>query len=121
MPEQKIICTGCPMGCHVKVKCSDIGAIESFSGNQCKQGEQYVTAEFPLPLRVLTTMVFVTGSDRLLPVRTDKPVPKDKLRELMNIIAGVRIEPPVKAGQVIIPHALGTGANVIATASLSEM
>ena len=86
MPEQEIICTGCPLGCHVSVKYSDAGTVEGFSGNQCKQGESYVTAEFTLPLRVLTTTVFVTGSDRLLPVRTDKPVPRDKLREFMKII-----------------------------------
>ena len=60
----------------------------------------------------------VAGSNRLLPVRTDKPVPRDKLRELMKIIARVRVEPPVKAGQVIIPDVLETGANILATGSL---
>ena len=32
MPEQVLICVGCPLGCHVTVKISDKGEIESMTG-----------------------------------------------------------------------------------------
>jgi CxxC motif-containing protein len=117
---QEIICIGCPLGCHVTVKVSDKGEIESLTGNQCKGGKEYVNAEFRSPVRVLTATVMTEGGGRLLPVRTDKLVPKTQLKELIKAIARVRVEPPVKIGQVIIPNILGTGANLIASSSLRK-
>ena len=117
MPEQEIICTGCPLGCRVTLKLNDNGEIESMIGNQCKEGQKYVTAEYKDPSRVFTATVFVEGGGRLLPVRTDRPIPKGKLKELMYAIAKVRVKQPVKLGQEIIHNVLGTGANLIATGS----
>jgi CxxC motif-containing protein len=120
MTEQEIICTGCPLGCRVALKISDDGEIESMIGNQCKEGKKYVTAEFKSPVRTFTATVLVEGGSRLLPVRTDMPVPKSKLKELMYAIAKVRVKQPIRAGQEIIPNILGTGANLIATGSLAK-
>ena len=116
MPE--IICTLCPLGCRVTLKVSDKGEIESLTGHQCKEGKEYVTAEFKSPVRVFTATVLTGGGGRLLPVRTDKPVPKSQLKELMQAIAKVRVEPPVRIGQEIIHNILGTGANLVASSSL---
>jgi len=121
VPEQEIICTGCPLGCRVTLEFGDNGDMKSLTGNQCKEGKEYVTAEFKSPVRVFTATVFVKGGGRLLTVRTDKPVPKNALKELMFAIARVRVEQPIKAGQVIIPNVLGTGANVIATGSIPKL
>ena len=121
MPEQEIICTGCPLGCRVTLEFGDNGDMKSLTGNQCKEGKEYVTAEFKSPVRIFTATVLVKGGGRLLTVRTDKPVPKNALKELMFAIARVRVEQPIKAGQVIIPNVLGTGANVIATGSIPKL
>ena len=121
MPEQEIICTSCPLGCRVTLEFSDIGDIESLIGNQCREGKRYVTAEFKSPVRVFTATVLVKGGGRLLPVRTDRPVPKNKLKELMSAIAKVKVTQPIKAGQPIIPDVLRTGANIIATGSISKL
>ena len=120
MPEQEIICIGCPLGCRVTLKLSAGGEIESMIGNQCKEGKKYVTDEFKSPSRVFTATVFVEGGGRLLPVRTDRPVPKSRLKELTPAIAGVRVKQPVKLGQEIIHNVLGTGANLIATGSIAK-
>ena len=118
MPEQVLICVGCPLGCHVTVKISDKGEIESMTGNQCKEGKDYVIAEFRDPVRVFTGTVMTVGGRRFLPVRTDRPVHKNQLKELMQALAKVKVEPPVKRGEVIIQNILGTGANLVATSNL---
>lgn len=118
MAEQLLICIGCPLGCHVKLKVSDKCEIETLKGNECKEGKEYVIAEFKAPVRIFTATLFAEGGGRLLPVRTDKPVHKSQLKELMQALAKLRVEPPVKTGQVIIHNILGTGANVVATGSL---
>jgi CxxC motif-containing protein len=118
MPQAEIICTGCPLGCRVTLKVSPEGTIESLTGNQCKEGKKYVTAEFQNPVRVFTAAVLTDGGGRLLSVRTDKPVSKSRLHELMRAVAKVRVKPPVKMGQEIVHDILGTGANLIATGTL---
>jgi CxxC motif-containing protein len=118
MAEQEIICIGCPLGCHITLTVSGEGEIESLTGYQCKEGKKIVTAEFKSPTRVFTATVLTEDSGRLLPVRTNKPVPKSQLRELMQALAQVRVRPPVKMGQEIVHNILGTGANLVATGSL---
>ena len=51
----------------------------------------------------------------VVPVKSDKPVPKDMLFDCMKEINSVCVEAPVKIGQVIIENILGTGANIVAT------
>ena len=118
MPHAEITCTGCPLGCRVTLTVSPDGNIESLTGNQCKEGTKYVTAEFQNPVRVFTATVLTEGVSRLLSVRTDKPVPKSRLRELMCAIAKVRVKPPVRMGQEIVHDILGTGANLVSTGTL---
>lgn len=118
MAEQVLICIGCPLGCHVTLEISDKSEIESMTGNQCKEGKDYIIAEFRAPVRVFTAAVLTKGGGQLLPVRTDKPVHKNQLKGLMQTCAKLKVEPPVKIGQVIIPNILGTGANLVATSNL---
>jgi CxxC motif-containing protein len=118
MPQAEITCTGCPLGCRVTLKVGPEGTIENLTGNQCKEGKKYVAAEFQNPVRVFTATVLTEGGGRLLPVRTDKPVPKSRLKELMRSIAKVRVKPPVKPGQEIVYDILGIGANLVSTGTL---
>ena len=84
MAEQTIICIGCPLGCNVTLKIDKKGEIEALTGNQCKEGKEYVIAEFRSPVRVFTATVLTETGGRLLAVRTDKPVHKGQLKELMR-------------------------------------
>jgi len=118
MAEQTIICIGCPLGCHVTLKVDKDGEIEALTGNQCKEGREYVIAEFRAPVRVFTATVLTEAGGRLLAVRTDKPVHKGQLKELMAVVAKLRMAPPVKAGQVLVPNILGTGADLVASSSI---
>jgi CxxC motif-containing protein len=118
MAEQTIICIGCPLGCHVILKADQKGEIEAMRGNQCKEGREYVVAEFRSPVRVFTATLLPETDGPLLAVRTDKPVPKGQLMELMRSVSKLRFVPPVKTGQVLIPNILGTGTDLIASSSI---
>lgn len=114
MIEKSIICTICPMGCCIAVK-ADGNSIVSVMGNECVRGEEYAKSEFVCPMRTLTSSVLITGSSEpLLPVRTEKPVPKAKIDECMAEIRALRVTAPVTMHQVIVSDLAGTGVNLIA-------
>ena len=114
MTENEFTCIVCPKGCSIKVKHED-GKIISVDGNTCAKGFDYAVSEAINPVRILTSSVFSHNGSKKIPVRTAKPVPKDKLFEIMNEIKAVKAPANVKMGDVIIKNAAGTGIDVIAT------
>ena len=118
MPLREIICIGCPLGCHVTLRVSDDGEVEDMTNHKCKEGRKLVVDEFKSPVRVFTATVLIEGKHGLLPIKTDKPVLKSRLKELMYFIARVRVKPPVRIGQEIAHNILGTGANLVSTRTL---
>ena len=112
---KEIICITCPKGCHLKVD------EETFAvtGNSCPRGAVYGANELRNPVRVVTSTVVVDGPARRLPVKTDRPIPKGKMFEVMDEIARVRVQPPVAVGQILIPNVADTEGNVVATKNLS--
>ena len=69
------------MGCNVEVTMegSDIKDVTGFS---CIRGKNYATAEVVNPLRVITTTI-KTLDGRVVPVKTDMPVPKKDMAALI--------------------------------------
>lgn len=118
MSEHEFICIGCPLGCRVSLRVSEKGEIENVTGNECKEGKEYVIAEFRAPVRIFTATILTEKERCLLPVRTDTPIHKNQLKELIRALAKVRVNAPVKAGEVLIHNILGTGANLVASGSL---
>lgn len=112
--EQSVICIGCPAGCETRLSLDEKGEVVGMSGNKCKEGEKYVLDEFKNPCRVLTATMLTKESVRnLLPVRTNKPIPKDKLKEAMYVLASIKVSPPLKKGQIVVSNILNTGVNLI--------
>jgi CxxC motif-containing protein len=126
---KEIICITCPKGCHLKVD------EETFAvtGNSCPRGAVYGANELRSPVRVVTSTVVVSTSPdkgrgtgeagggvtpRRLPVKTDRPIPKGKMFEVMAEINRLRVKPPVQVGDVLIPNVAGTDGNVVATKNL---
>ena len=115
MREKKLICVSCPIGCEITTKIKD-GVVVSVSGNRCPRGETYAKQEAIDPMRVLPTNVKVIGGQLpLVSVKTDQPVPKRLIEEIMNYICTLSIEAPVEIGQVLVEDLLQTGANLVAT------
>ncbi|MBR2323225.1 MAG: DUF1667 domain-containing protein [Clostridia bacterium] len=111
---KNIICTVCPRGCSISVK-GENSIVESVENYGCKRGIEYAKAEFVCPVRILTTVVKVDGKDELIPVRSNKPIPKSKILECMEEIRKTTITLPVKMHQVIIENVCDTGVSIVAT------
>ncbi|MHA1264377.1 MAG: DUF1667 domain-containing protein [Candidatus Helarchaeota archaeon] len=117
-PEIKVItCIGCPNGCQIEV--TKTGDTFSVVGNECKKGEEYAIQEFIAPKRILTTTIQVDeGILPLIPVRTDAPIPIDKLFECMKYLSTIRIKAPISVGQILVKDILGLGVNIVASRDL---
>jgi CxxC motif-containing protein len=121
MVEEKIICIGCPLGCRTTLRINEQQEVVKVTGYKCKEGRQYVLEEYRNPVRILTTTILAEQSSRpLLPVRTNRPILKSKLKEATLALARVKAKPPVRVGQVILPNLLNSGADVVATDDLLE-
>ncbi|MHA2399370.1 MAG: DUF1667 domain-containing protein [Promethearchaeota archaeon] len=122
LPEGRrdIRCIVCPTGCLVHVE--NINGELIIEGHSCKRGEDYARDEFIAPKRILTTTMRVeNGFLPLVPVRTDKPIPKEKLQETLKEIAKRKIKAPIKMGDVLIKNVIGLKANIIASRDLAEV
>ncbi len=116
--EEVITCINCPVGCRMKVTLSEDRQVLSVQGNTCPRGEKYAKQECTLPLRMITAVIPVLNSETPLSVKTEKPVPKKIIQDVMKELRNVQIAQPVALGQVIVPDICGTGIPVIATRSL---
>jgi len=118
--KKEIICIGCPMGCCLTVD-YDGTKIHTLSGNRCKVGLEYSEKEISNPERTLTTTVKVKhGNLPLVSVRTNKPIPKNRILDAMNLLAKVELEAPIKIGDPIIQNIFNTGVNIVATKNISN-
>ncbi len=111
-----ITCTVCPLSCDVKLELSAQGEILSLTGNKCARGKVYATKEHSNPERTLTTIVKVEGGVHpVLPVRTNQPIPKDKVKEGMLLTAKISAQAPITMGDVIVKDFMGLGVDLVAT------
>lgn len=113
--KKELICIGCPMGCYLTVD-YDGKTIHSVSGNRCKVGLEYAEKEISNPERTLTSTVRVkNGHLPLVSVRTNKPLPKSRIFDTMDLLAKVEVEAPVRIGDKIVENLFGTDVNIVAT------
>ncbi|HTY13279.1 MAG TPA: DUF1667 domain-containing protein [Candidatus Omnitrophota bacterium] len=112
---KKITCIECPQGCQLEVNVEE-GKVIGLSGNKCPKGDAYGRQEVENPLRVLSSTVIAAGLEiKMVPVRTDKPIPKRQLFAAMEEIKKIVLARPVRTGDVIAANILGSGANLVAT------
>jgi len=116
MPEtKKMICITCPKGCALDVTLEG-DTILKVENEGCKRGPEYVDAEIHDPRRmVATTVRIASGLHPLMPCYTAKPFPRPKIKQLLASLRKVQLKAPVKMGDVILPNALGTGIDVVAS------
>lgn len=110
-----LICICCPKGCHLAV--DEVN--KTVTGNSCPRGKEYGLNEVINPTRILTSTVKINGASiKRLPVKTNKPIPKGMIFEVMNEIMRLEVNAPIERGAVIIKNVLGTGSDIIACRSL---
>ncbi len=118
---KQMICTQCPRGCHLTVDIENCQVVK-VEGNACPQGADYARQEVENPQRVLTSVVKAVGLEvAMVPVRTDKPMPKAKLAEAMDRVKKIRLQSPVSCGQVVEKNFLELSVDLIATRQVSRL
>ncbi len=119
MNEKSLICISCPVGCHLKIKAN--GGGYTVSGNQCPRGAAYAINEMTDPRRLVTATVAANSTTMpRIPVRTDRPLPRKLIDDLLNELYRMKITQPVKRGQVLIDNVGNTGVKVIFSADCPQ-
>ncbi len=116
---KKLICIECPVSCELLIELSD-GKVIKIEGHKCDKGQEYAKSEIENPQRIITSTVLAEKlSLKMVPIRSDKPIPKDKVLPAIEAIKEIRIKEPVALGQVIRENFLNLGVNLIATRDVS--
>ena len=111
-------CIGCPFSCELKLVEED-GKRPEVTGAGCKIGEEYAIKEFKAPERILTSTVRVeNGVLPVLPVKSERPIPKKLIMAGVRELAKVKVKAPIKQGSVVYENMLNTGVNVVASRSV---
>ena len=70
---------------------------------------------------ILTTTVKIKSeTSKLLPVKTDKPILKEKLKKAMKRIAKIQVKAPISVGDIIQRNFTEKGINLISTKSVEK-
>ena len=123
MSKQKttsILCIRCPKGCELKLSVNkkDI----KVKGNDCCIGVEYAIEETKNPMRIVSSTISILNSNYpRLPVRTKDPVPKNKIKEVIETIKGRTIKAPVKQNQIIIKNIANTESDLIAERDMERV
>ena len=110
-----LTCIECPEGCRLSTRIEQDKVI-AVTGNKCPKGEKYAISEIENPVRVLTSTVLTEALDlKMVPVRTDGPIPKSDLFKAMKEVKKMRIKKPLKTGDIIQENFISPGVNLIST------
>ena len=116
--KKHFVCVVCPVGCEIDVV-HDGSKIISMEGNKCEKSEEFVTQELIEPMRILTTTVRIRGARLpVIPVRTDKSVPKRLFPGVMKQLRRVKLQAPINMLDVVVRDVLCTGADIISTRTM---
>lgn len=115
---KELICIVCPNGCHLRV---DEEKDFQVSGNNCPRGAEYGKSELQHPVRVVTSTVRCQGGAYpRCPVKTNRPVPKERIFAVMDAVENVILTAPVQVGDIVIKNICGTGADLVATRNMEK-
>lgn len=114
--KREITCIVCPIGCSLVAEIEG-GSVLDVKGNTCPRGKAYAETECVAPVRTITTTVRCKNG-KILPVKTDRPIPREKMSEAMRIINNASPCLPISVGDVIIENVFGS--NVVATKNFEQ-
>ena len=113
----KITCIICPSGCRIAVNHIENELI--ISGNKCIKGYDFVKAEIEAPVRSLSTTIRTVFSEYpVLPVKTNKDVPKEKIIDIIRELSGIIITDRIGIGEIVAANIAGTGCDIIASSNI---
>lgn len=113
MEKKTLTCIVCPLGCPLEITL-DNGKVVSVTGNTCPRGKRYAEDEMTAPMRTLTSTVRINGKyEKLMPVKTT-PMPKENIKQAMELINSIDLEAPIVRGTVIAEDFTAKGVKLIA-------
>jgi CxxC motif-containing protein len=113
-------CIICPNGCDIQVEITD-GQVISIEGSMCAKGKDYVIEEQANPQRnIASSVLLLNGEIPLASVRLSKPIPKGRIFDVISEIRKIRLNAPVRIGQVVISNVLGLNSDVIVTKNIDR-
>ena len=117
--KKEMICISCPMGCRLTVW-EENGEVK-VEGNTCPRGKAYGIQEFTCPQRTVTSSVPVKGgTQNMCSVKTNVPVPKTAIPDVLKAIYAAQVKAPVAVGDVIVSGIAGTEADLVATRRVTK-
>lgn len=106
---KNVICIICPNGCEL-----EIDAEEQVTGNLCPRGQAFALQELKDPRRSLSTTCRTIFPDiPVVPVRTEKEIPKHLMKDAVRAISEIVIDRHMQIGETVAADILNTGVNVI--------
>lgn len=124
--EKEIICISCPIGCRLKAEFNenktDLDSSDiKITGNKCQRGIVYGTEEILAPKRIVTATCKINSKyQNRVPVKTNKPIEKKYIDNLLKKLYSIELKAPVKEGDIVIENFEGSGVNVLITMDLEE-
>ncbi len=118
MKRKELTCIVCPNGCPLEVDFEEEPHIRiiRIKGHTCDKGPKWAEQEFVRPMRTIAGNIRVENGDfPLVSVRTDAPIPKNSILQVMAEIQSITFKAPVSIGDVLIKNPAGTDCNIIAT------
>lgn len=113
--KRTLTCIVCPLGCQLEVEL-DGKRVVSVSGNTCARGKTYAETECTAPMRTVTSTVKCEDGG-LVAVKTDRPIPRERVADCMRIINRTVVCLPVSVGDVLVEDVFGS--RIIATQNKS--
>ncbi|MDR1215211.1 MAG: DUF1667 domain-containing protein [Treponema sp.] len=116
---KEFICIVCPNSCRLKVTAT--GEEITVTGNECARGEKHGIHEYREPTRMLTTTIAITGGTLTrLPVISREEVPKAQLGRCLETLYKMKLNAPVRCGDIIVKNICDTGVDVAASRSINR-
>lgn len=109
--QRNLTCIVCPLGCSLCVELEE-KTVLNVTGNTCSRGKVYAQTECTNPHRTVTSTVRCADGT-LVSVKTDAPIPKEKMAECMKKINCATASLPIHIGDVLIADVFGS--NIVAT------
>ena len=105
--KRSLTCIICPRGCALEAEGD--GRQIVVTGHSCPKGEEYALNECLHPVRTVTATVRVTNRyNTMVSVKTETPVAKDRMMEVMALLRKCAVEAPVAIGDVVLQDACGS-------------
>ena len=105
--KRNMTCIICPRGCALTAELTENGV--AVTGHTCPKGEEYAINECTHPVRTVTATVRVGNrSNTMASVKTETPVPKDKMMDVIAALRCITVDAPASIGDIVLEDVCGS-------------